>query len=100
MEPRRRGYGRPVDTSESFGDLAPDLVDEGVLSPADLDDGSADRPPQLYEPDDPFEPDSEAAMVAEAGLEAGDGVPAEEAAMRIEEDPGGLNYDDSPGYLD
>lgn len=99
MGTRGLGYGRPVDTSESFGDLAPDLVDEGVLSPSDLDGGSAQPPPQLYEPDDPFGPDSEAAMVAETGHGAGDGVPAEEAAMRIEEDPGGLNYDDSPGYL-
>lgn len=89
-------------TSDDFSDgLAPDLVDEGVLTAADLEEETAaGRAPQLYDPDDPLGPDTEATMVGELGSDIGGAVPAEEAAMRIEEDPGGMNYDETPGYLD
>ena len=41
------------------------------------------------------EPDS----VGELDMEASDTLSAEEAAMRIEDEPAGLNYDPDPGYL-
>lgn len=80
--------------------LAPDLVDEGVLTAADLEEEpEGGYPPQVYDPDDPFGPDTEATMVGEQGSDIGGTVPAEEAAMRIEKEPAGMNYDEDPGYL-
>ncbi|MDQ3945768.1 MAG: hypothetical protein M3357_11570 [Actinomycetota bacterium] len=43
--------------------------------------------------------DTEADAVGELDLSHSDGLSPEEAAMTVREDPGGLNYDDSPGYL-
>ncbi|HVE47798.1 MAG TPA: hypothetical protein VNA57_13760 [Acidimicrobiales bacterium] len=90
-----------METDRFSDDLAPNLIDEGVLTAADLEDEPTDeQPPQLFEPDDPFGPDTEASMVAESGLDPADSVPAEEAAMRVEDEPAGMNYDETPGYLD
>jgi len=38
----------------------------------------------------------------EVGMPEGDGgdLPAEEAAMRVVDEPGGMNYDPDPGYVD
>lgn len=82
--------------------LVPELVDEGVLTAADLEEEPSigGQPPQLYDPDDPLGLDTEATMVAEMGDGDAGAVSAEEAAMRIEDDPGGLNYDEDPGYLE
>jgi hypothetical protein len=89
-------------TGDFSGELAPDLVDEEVLSALDLDEEplGGPRPPQLYEPDDPFGPDNEPTLVGETSVEGGAGFSAEEAAMRIEEEPPGMNYDEDPGYLE
>lgn len=88
-------------TSDEFSEgLAPDLVDEGVLTAADLEEETAGRARQLYDPGDPLGPDTEAALVGEIGSDAVGAVPAEEAAMTVEEDPAGMNYDETPGYLD
>lgn len=90
-----------MSSDEFFEGLAPDLVDEGVLTAADLEAvEDDDRAPQLYDPEDPLGPDTEAAMVGQLGSDISGAVPAEEAAMRIEEDPAGINYDETPGYLD
>ena len=44
--------------------------------------------------------DTEADAVAEVDSDRTDTLTAEEAAMRVEEEPLGLTYDSSPGYLD
>lgn len=90
-----------MDADDLSEDLAPELVDEGVLTAADLEEERAigGQAPQFYDPDDPLGPDTEAAMVAETVEGDAGTVSAEEAAMRIEDEPAGLNYDEDPGYL-
>lgn len=90
-----------MDTSESSGELTSELFDEEVLAEAGLyDEAPLDgAPPQLYDPDDPLGPDTEPTMVAESGF-GGAAVSAEEAAIRVEEEPEGMNYDEDPGYLE
>ena len=44
--------------------------------------------------------DDEADSVGELDPERSDTLTAEEAAMRVEEEPEGLTYDSGPGYLD
>lgn len=44
--------------------------------------------------------DDEPDAVGELDAERSDTLSAEEAAMRVEDEPAGLTYDASPGYLD
>ncbi len=44
--------------------------------------------------------DDEADAVGELDLDPSDTLSAEEAAMRIEDEPAGLTYDAGPGYID
>ncbi len=44
--------------------------------------------------------DDEGDLVGEADAGFEDTLSAEEAAMRVVEEPGGMNYDPDPGYLD
>ncbi|MDQ6726517.1 MAG: hypothetical protein M3066_10190 [Actinomycetota bacterium] len=67
---------------------------------ADLDgDVVADR--QFLEPGgESGLTDDEADLVGEADAGFEDTLSAEEAAMRVVDEPGGMNYDPDPGYLD
>lgn len=44
--------------------------------------------------------DTEADSIGEADTDLEDSLSAEEAAMRVVDDPPGLNYDPDPGYID
>jgi hypothetical protein len=62
------------------------------------DDAEADR--QFLEPGgESGLTDDEADLVGEADAGFGDTLSAEEAAMRVVDEPGGMNYDPDPGYL-
>lgn len=55
---------------------------------------------QLLEPGAEIDIDDEATMIGEENAEFEDTLSAEEAAVRIEDEPAGLNYDADPGYVD
>jgi len=44
--------------------------------------------------------DDESDLLGEFGAGLGDSLSAEEAAMRIVDEPPGMNYDPDPGYID
>lgn len=84
---------------------APEVSEDGVPSieeiPADvlLTDDDTDR--QFLEPGaDGGLGDDEADMVGEMGGGFEDTLSAEEAAMRVVDEPPGMNYDPDPGYVD
>lgn len=98
----------------------PIAADEWGTTPAEEAAGepfamrvARERPEMAYAPDERepagriVQPDSDLDHVVDVTAdEIGDSYPdddsglsAEEAAMRIEDDPGGLNYDDDPGYV-
>lgn len=64
---------------------------------ARLDDHVGER---LIEPGIEFGVDEEADAVAELDGGVFDTPSPEEAAMRVEDEPAGLNYDPDPGYVD
>ena len=76
--------------------LVPEVIDDGI--PA-MGDDYADR--QFLEPGAEgglVDEGADALGEAAAGLE--DTLSAEESAMRIVDEPPGMNYDPDPGYLD
>jgi hypothetical protein len=97
----------------------PLALDEWGVTPAEERAGlSLDRWLDLEEPDDTrprvvdrirqtFQPGADDSLIDVEGAEVallddslGDTLSPEEAAIRIEEQPGGLTYDEGPGYLE
>ena len=66
-----------------------------VVPPATSDVGH-----RLFEPETDSGLDEEADAVADLDADRSDTLSAEELAMRVEDEPAGLNYDPDPGYLD
>jgi hypothetical protein len=95
------------------GRPAPDVVEPGVPAteeePEELlltgDDRQSDRAygggaGRLVEPDAGANTDDEAQAIAELDDDRYDTLSPEEAALRVEDEPAGLAYDDDPGYVD
>ncbi|MDQ2826409.1 MAG: hypothetical protein M3Y04_05555 [Actinomycetota bacterium] len=77
------------------------------VGPDDIDTDDADLDDTVIEDRQFLEPggesglsDDEADLVGEADAGLEDTLSAEEAAMRVVDEPGGMNYDPDPGYLD
>ena len=78
--------------------LAREQPDAGIFA-----DGLGDAPEerQFLEPGaEGGLGDDEADAVGEGDVRLEDTLSAEEAAMKVVDDPGGLNYDPDPGYVD
>ena len=56
--------------------------------------------PQLFQAGAEYGADEEPAEVGDVDARWEDGLSAEELALRVEEEPPGLTYDESPGYLE
>ena len=84
-----------VGTAEPYADrqfLEPGAVD-GIADGADSVGAADDEADAIGEADN-------AGLVGEADTGLEDTLSAEEAAMRVVDEPPGLNYDPDPGYID